>query len=418
MKMDIKKIKEWLDARVLSKIKPDKPLTEAEKLRRAKFIVYPAFFLLFLGCIWLIDPFSDKNEGQRNGFNTEIPSPKKQDMQGNKVDAYEQEAMADKEKRRKDTFEEMASLFDKQREEPVRIPDAKDGPGKTDAGQTSVEAYRNMNRTLGNVYTSGHDPEKEALRRRVEELERQRQTQTASGANTVEENMALMEKSYELAAKYSGNAPVEEPRREERQVETKPVRKLQHQVVSSLARPMEEAYAGERNTGFHTPVGKVLASERNTIAAEVYGTQTLSDGQALRIRLLEPMAVDDRFIPKGTVVTGDARIQGERMNVRIRTVEYKGSVLPVELDVYDADGQQGILVPGSMEYDAVREIAANMGGSLGSSINITTNAGAEIASDLGKGVIQGVSQYITKKMRNVKITLKAGHKLLLYSPEQ
>ena len=59
-----------------------------------------------------------------------------------------------------------------------------------------------------------------------------------------------------------------------------------------------------------------------------------------------------------------------------------------------------------------------MGGSLGSSINITTNAGAEIASDLGKGVIQGVSQYITKKMRNVKITLKAGHKLLLYSPEQ
>ena len=425
MKMDVKKIKEWLDARVLSKIKPDKPLTEAEKRKRGKFIVYPAFILLFLGCIWLIDPFpSDKKEGQGNGFNTEIPSPEKRDMEASKVDAYERQAMAEKEKRRKDTFEEMASLFDKQEQEeqgkePVRLPDTVKEPPRADAGRSSVEAYRNMNRTLGNVYTSGHDPEKEALRQRVEELERQqRQTQTAPEANTVEENMALMEKSYELAAKYSGNIPMEEPQDEEEQAEARPVRKLQHQVVSSLARPTEEDYTGERNAGFHTPVGKVLSSEKNTIAAEVYGTQTLSDGQALRIRLLDPVAVDDRFIPKGTVVMGSARIQGERMHVVVRTVEYKGSVLPVELDVYDADGQQGILVPGSMEYDAAREIAANMGGSLGSSINITTNAGAQIASDLGKGVIQGVSQYITKKMRNVKITLKTGHKLLLYSPEQ
>ena len=39
----------------------------------------------------------------------------------------------------------------------------------------------------------------------------------------------------------------------------------------------------------------------------------------------------------------------------------------------------------SMEMNAVREVAANMGGSLGSSINISTNAGAQLASDLGKG---------------------------------
>ncbi|KAA5302857.1 conjugative transposon protein TraM, partial [Phocaeicola dorei] len=37
---------------------------------------------------------------------------------------------------------------------------------------------------------------------------------------------------------------------------------------------------------------------------------------------------------------------------------------------------------------------------------------------LGKGVIQGVSQYISKRMRTVKITLKAGHRVLLHSPEK
>ena len=57
--------------------------------------------------------------------------------------------------------------------------------------------------------------------------------------------------------------------------------------------------------------------------------------------------------------------------------------------------------------NAVREVAANMGGSLGSSINISTNAGAQLASDLGKGLIQGTSQYIAKKMRTVKVHLKA-----------
>ena len=70
-----------------------------------------------------------------------------------------------------------------------------------------------------------------------------------------------------------------------------------------------------------------------------------------------------------------------------------------------------------MEMDAVREIAANMGSSLGSSINISTNAGAQLASDFGKGVIQSTSQYITKKMRTVKVHLKAGYKVLLYQYE-
>ena len=85
--------------------------------------------------------------------------------------------------------------------------------------------------------------------------------------------------------------------------------------------------------------------------------------------------------------------------------------------MFDSDGQEGIFIPGSMEIDAVKEIAANMGSSLGSSINISTDAGAQLASDLGKGVIQGTSQYIAKKMRTVKVHLKAGYKVLLYQYE-
>ncbi|MCS2957694.1 conjugative transposon protein TraM [Bacteroides salyersiae] len=58
---------------------------------------------------------------------------------------------------------------------------------------------------------------------------------------------------------------------------------------------------------------------------------------------------------------------------------------PWSLAVYDTDGQPGIFIPNSMEMNAVREVAANMGGSLGSSINISTNAGAQARLRLGQG---------------------------------
>lgn len=79
----------------------------------------------------------------------------------------------------------------------------------------------------------------------------------------------------------------------------------------------------------------------------------------------------------------------------------------------------GIFIPGSMEIDAIREIAANLGGNLGTTINLNQqSAGDQLLTDLGKGAIQGTSQYIAKKMRTVKVHLKAGYKLMLYQKKQ
>lgn len=436
--MDIQKIKTQLG------LNPEKPLSPEEKRRRARYFIYPAMGILFAGCIWLIYSPSEKEKAdaeKTKGFNTEMPSPEKQKMEGNKVSAYEQEALAKKQKQRKDLFDKAGAWFlsndsqEKGKEE-VRLPDevtaqavnpVTDRTSRTPVNtvRSSANAYRNMNNTLDNFYVPAGDPEREELKKRIEELEKREAIEEQPQTGSMEEKMALMEKSYELAARYNGKqAATALPVKEKKdRTAVKPVKNVQQQVVSSLSQPMSDeefisALAEERNRNFQTPVGKVLTSEKNTISACVHGTQTVSDGQALRLRLLEPMVVDDRFIPKGTVLTGGTRIQGERLDIVINAVEFKGSVLPVELEVYDADGQQGIPVPNSMEYDAAREIAANMGTSMGSSINISTDAGAQIASDLGKGVIQGVSQYVSKRMRTVKITLKAGHKLLLHSPEE
>ena len=432
MKIDIQRIKKQLG------FPSDRPLTLQEKRRYMKFAVYPLFFLIFAGIVLMIYSPTEKEKAEaekERGFNTEIPSPEESRMEGNKVSAYEREALSKKERGRKDTFLEKSELFNRNKDRKDTIPSVDSGvnlelPSVPETAQThnpvrsSTSAYRDMNRSLTTIYTPRETSREEELLRRIKELEK-RQNMEPSQEQSLEEKMALMEKSYELAARYNGKQTPSVTPTDDRKDRTsvKPVKRIRQEVVSSLAQPVSDGdfIAGtseERNTGFHTPVGRTPVSDRNTIAACVHGTQTVSDGQALRVRLLEAMAVDDRLIPKGTVLTGRTRIQGERMDVVITNVEYQGTVIPVELEVYDADGQQGILVPNSLEYDAVREIAAGMGGSMGSGISISTDAGAQIASDLGKGVIQGVSQYITKKMSTVKVTLKAGHRLLLHSPEQ
>ena len=299
--------------------------------------------------------------------------------------------------------------------------------------QSSAAAYRDLNATLGNFYEQpkNDNAEMDELLERISSLELELESEKGK-SSSMDDQVALMEKSYELAAKYMGGQnngkpeTVQSPEPSPVQKAGKagknraaPVRQVAHQVVSSLGQPMSNAefvasFSQECNRSFNTAIGGTTVSDKNTISACVYGAQSVTDGQAVRLRLLEPMAVADRIIPRNAVVVGTAKIQDERLDIGITSLEYDGTIIPVELAVYDTDGQPGIFIPNSMEMNAVREVAANMGGSLGSSINISTNAGAQLASDLGKGLIQGTSQYIAKKMRTVKVHLKAGYKVMLY----
>ena len=146
------------------------------------------------------------------------------------------------------------------------------------------------------------------------------------------------------------------------------------------------------------------------------GTTTVTDGKEVPLRLTESMRAGGVLIPANTVLTGTARIDGERMMITVSAVQYRGSVIPVELLVYDMDGGEGISVPASDEISAVKEIAANAGSGLGSSITMTDDAGTQLLSDLGRSVIQGTAQYVGQKKRQVKVTLKAGYRVLLLPP--
>ena len=301
---------------------------------------------------------------------------------------------------------------------------------------SSTVAYRDINRQLGTFYeTPKVDEEKEELKRQVEELTARLDAQQGQ-AGGIDEQVALMEKSYELAAKYMGQngqagqngAIVQVPVTGQNtgQGMGKPVVAVQaarQQTVSGLQQPMSDAefmraYSQPRNYGFNTAVGSGYAMGKNTIRACIHQDQTIMDGQTVKLRLLEPLQAGGLIIPRNTVVSGTGKVQGERLDIVVSSIHYRGNILPVELAVYDNEGMKGLSIETSLEREAAKEAMANIGSGLGTSISFAQSAGQQVAMDITRGLMQGGSQYLAKKFRTVKVHLKAGNPLMLYAKQQ
>ena len=428
--------------------KAARELTPKQMQQRKKLLVYPLMGLLFLGSMWLIFAPSDKKDegGETVGaFNADIPLPENDGIIGDKRKAYEQAQVEKKQADKVRSLQDFAFAADNGTDEvEMELPDSEperepfrdySGSSRGKGVNSSTVAYRDINRQLGTFYeTPKVDEEKEELKRQVEELTARLDAQQGQ-AGGIDEQVALMEKSYELAAKYMGQngqagqsgAIVQVPvtGQSTGQGTGKPavaVQAARQQTVSGLQQPLSDAefmraYSQPRNYGFNTAVGSGYAMGKNTIRACIHQDQTIMDGQTVKLRLLEPLQAGNLVIPQNTLVSGTGKVQGERLDIVVSSIEYRGNLLPVELAVYDSDGQKGLSVPSSLEQEAAKEALANIGGGLGTSISFAQSAGQQIAMDLTRGVMQGGSQYLAKKFRTVKVHLKAGYELMLYAKE-
>jgi conjugative transposon TraM protein len=444
-----------------SKSAPKRELTLAQMQKRKKMLIMPLFFLIFGAAMWLIFAPSGKDkekEAQQAGLNVELPMPKDGGLVSDKRDAYEREAMQQKEQERMRSLQDfscqLSEAEEKERQWSMtpKTTENYGDPSRTSSRrlssiQSSTAAYQDINKQLDAWHEQpatevGEQPQ-HALERRIQELER-KQEEVGESKRMEDEQLAMIEKSYKLAAKYSPQTAVtaghpvlatdatgetvtagsSTPQAgQSGKVVAQPVKQVRQNVVSLLAVPASNgefvsAYNKPRNISFLTAAGNEGVQDKNSIRACVYQTVTLTSGKELQIRLLEPMKAGDILIPANTVVTGTCRIGGERMDVTVNSIQYADNIIPVEILVYDTDGQRGISVPGSDEIKAAKEVAATLANSAGTGIMISDNAGSQLAADMGKGLIQGASQYVSKKMSVVKVTLKANYRLLLLPKTQ
>jgi conjugative transposon TraM protein len=406
--------------------------------RLKKPLIFVLMGIVFLGCMYLIfKPSSEKKEIENIGLNDAVPQATGAEMPTDKSKAYEHEMLEQKEKEKRSALTTLSDYWNEDNssnEKQDTLADREDqSTGYSNnlgrSGNVALNSYRNSQSAIGSFYKDDNNETRE-LRRQLDELKEKLADKDVPKIVTVDDQLALMEKSYQMVAKYlptgtntgdpSSNkvSTASASTQKEYFVAFAPSAKS---AVSALYRePSDSTFLADwranKNRNFYTS-GSVqqIAQPKNSVKACIQETQTIIGESDVRLRLLEPAQMPNHTIPHGTILTAIAKFQGGRLQMKITSIELDGNIIPVDITIYDLDGQQGLYVPYSPEMNALSEMAGNMSQTSGTSLMLTQSAGQQIAADLSKGVVQGISGYFSKKVKTPKVTLKAGHLLFLVS---
>lgn len=375
------------------------------------------------GFLWMLYAPQEKTPGNEmfEGFDTSIPDATVSEMNADKRKVYEeihrQELWQDKVRSLADLADDSLLSDSVTGKEPQTVPEE-------NAISASHDTYRTLSRQVTAFYrpADGEDAQLEALQRQVEELTRRLEEQRTLPPEPPSAE-ALMERSYALAARYfpNGAADGREPATASVPATVSPAEQITvvrpvTSVVSTLALP-DTLPDIPRNRAFRTAVGPDTTTPTGRIRACIDSEQRIAAGERVRLRLLDRVQAGETLLPEGTIIYGTATISGQRLGIRVQSLTSDAGLLAVNLTAYDTDGQPGLFIPDTAERSALKEAAASAGNNLGSGITVTRGAGQQIASDLTRSLISGSTKYLSTKLREVRITLKAGHTLFLVSEQ-
>ena len=404
---------------------------QQEQLRKG--LVFGGLGLICALSLWFIFAPSDKDKAaEQEGLNKDIPEATVRQLTDNKLKSYE---LGDKSASESETQAEIGRLSDYFAEEPTSL-DAQGQPSSTKI-EGSLQRYEENKRLLSSFYaTDPNAEEREALRAENEDLREALRRKESEADDEEEKQLRLMERSYQMASKYlpkGGELPAKAFLRAEERTLVEPeagsalqeprmeVLAEQKHMVSSLAQPMadstfmQEYGSKERHLGFHSALAQPSSVQRNTLPVVVDHTTTLREGDYVALRLLESAHIGELRIPRQSLLIAQAKLGGNRLHLLVKSLEIGGRIIPVKLSAYDLDGQEGIYIPGAEQVSALKEVGANIGGSVGTSFTFASSAKDQIISEAARGVMQGASQLLQKKLRTLQVTLKGGYRLFLVS---
>lgn len=409
----------------------NKGLSLQKREQVKKWLIFSGLGLIFALSMWFIfKPSEGKEASEQLGLNDVVPQASVEQLEENKLKAYEL-----------GTYEESVEA---QRKELGRLSDyfseEEDALARSEETQShskiegSLQQYESNNQLLASFYEAENYYEEEIdyLRSEVEALREELNNQEQDIASEEERQLALMEKSYQMAAKYmptAGAMPLDgqtmTPRNEVSVAQTTDLPQMevlaeQKSVVSMLDQPMTDSAfiadygARERNLGFHS-VATVAEQvvPRNTLKVVVDKTTTLQEGSFVVLRLSEAAQLQGIRLPCNAPLVAQAKIEGGRMRLFVRSIEIGDRIFSVALSAFDLDAQEGIAIPGIEEVLALKEVGATVGGSMGTSFTFASSAKDQILSEAARGVMQGASQLLQQKLRAIKVTIKGGHRLYL-----
>lgn len=409
---------------------PSDSTIKREKLKKP--LVFAVMGVLFAACLYLIfgDTEQEHNEVVTIGINDEVPQATEDIMPADKGKAYEQEMLRQKEMSKREALMSLSDYWHvdssaSTTKEPnlVEVPTV---PKHDRAANPALGSYRNMQRSLSSFYKD--NPEEEALRKENEKLREQLEQQSHSHSGSLD-RLQLMEKSYQMAAKYfpgtggskDSIAEKAEAKKNHNYLQVIPLR---NSVVSRLVQPIPDSLIaqklgeGKQSNFYTTATTAVKVQPLNAIRACVHqSVQVVGEG-SVQLRLLQPAILAGIPLPEGFIVTAMANFQSSRLHLQVISLEIEGRILSVELSAYDLDGQKGLNLPYAPGVTALNGTLANVGNTAGGSFTINRNAGQQLTSDATRGILQGISGYFSKRIKPEKANLNSGYQLFLVSKDK
>jgi conjugative transposon TraM protein len=144
------------------------------------------------------------------------------------------------------------------------------------------------------------------------------------------------------------------------------------------------------------------------IRAVVHGSQTLVNGATVKLRLTQEASIAGYPLAKDHFLNGVVQLRGDRLQVSIKSILVGQSVFPVDLELYDMDGLEGIYIPGSIDRDVAKNaMDRSIQGVDLRSLDLSLGAQA-----VSSGV-EAAKNLISQKAKLVRVRVKDGYQVIL-----
>lgn len=372
---------------------------EADK--KKKFILMGGAVILFLGLVYYLmgDQISfKKKETEEHNVVTVLPEAEEVELTSSKSDVYraktqrerdaetyfaglgrqeidddtdislisEQATMEPVDVSGKSTQDAMATLFP---EAIIEEPASKPAPRKASGGgSTSGSGSRNT---------------------------------TSVASMTAEEKMEYDRKRAEMMRDVlMGNESIEAA--PEMAAASEPVERI---TTASAPRVASSIISSLDDDTFDEPTE--AAGEDRPVRCIFVRDEKIKNGQRVTIRLLEDLTIDGLFVPANSHLSATCTI-GDRLSMRISSIEQKGHIYGLSMDAYDIDGGLGIYCPetgttrnnSTIKNSAVTAASAGIGGMVGRVAGTIVNTGASLvrnsSGDVTVSITSGYEFYIMK----------------------
>lgn len=379
----------------------------AETLRKRKFLmVLPLLVFPFMTmAFWALGggkgmPDKDLTKQSKEGFNTDLPDAKfNREEKNDKFSIYQISAREPANADEESVFKGLAFPQD---------ADAVD-PNEQKINKKLAQITTELNRTTqssGDSYSTARIAAYQQSSNMGADVNRlENLMNSLQGGNEDDKEMAQLNSILEKVLE------IQNPSRAKEKQKDKSIERSTATFSVHVADGQEEKqslYALPRNIN-----AQYAESTGNAIEATIHQDQEIVAGSVIKLRLLDSIYVRGTLIPRNEFVYGIASIDDERLKINIPTLRYKNSILPVSLSAFDLDGLEGLYIPGAITRDASKKGVEDAVQSL-QIMTMDPSVSAQVA---GAGV-QAAKGLFSRKVKQVRVKLKAGYQLLLRDNSQ